>query len=1159
MGFLLSRLWKPFTTIEKTAETGQAVFELAKTLKENKDKDQVKQLVEKIPTLLEALNSPLGQVVSSSLPFVSLATGLIKFTIDVTKKEPTIAQTVAIVVQAAYLESIKETLKSESMFTQNNNEASKVVKKQIRKLGELEIDDREARLALVYFSDSRLAKAFNEVLSARLQENEIDKSDAETWVAKVAANTSQYIYPALAEGGEGVQKLLDWYSSGGREEFEKYLSIDTYLKERIKPLPEQQVFEENFSFQDIYVPLKAISLDRNGKEIRNADDFVLEEWAKEFITNPETSDKVLFIQAGAGRGKTVFCRMFADWVRRNLHPRLTPIVIRLRDVFDFNRDIGEIISSALSNRYFVNRYSEWLADRRTRYLFLLDGFDELRMNGRGNDVIKDFIDKVGMFQKNSVGQETGHRVIMTGRPLAMQEIHYLPNNFERVELLPMDNDLCAKWLEKWQQVIPDAAEEEAEKFKGFLEADECPPAIKDELAREPLLSYLLAKLHKEKKIQQKDFQEASNGTQAKILIYEKSLDCVLTQLKDESLLAQIIGLTNIDTLKDSLKRILTEAGLCVVQSGGESTKVEMIETRLGRDDSDAVGIMQKLPNRNVERYLTKTLGVFYLRPAAAEKEVEFYHKSFSEFLCAKRLQASLEEWTKEVSESGNWLIDNKQLPQQIYDLLGYGGLTPEIVEYLWGLLLKNEAFAPQKLFQRLLDFYERWCDGEFIDALPDNNYPQKTKLELKDQLPKRQANLGLRQVDIYAGLNIMILLLELHRYGQAQIDEIKQQLTFYPCGQPQDNGTLEEPKRLLRLIGYSNCIGMNGFRDTVASFLKSANLHGANLYGVNLCGVNLCGANLYGVNLCGANLYGANLHGANLVNADLCGANLVNADLHDAIHGNSNLCRTNLVSTDLHGADLVSADLHGADLVSADLHGANLHGADLHGTNLVNADLHGANLVNTKLYNVKLVRANLHGADLRGADLRGADLHDAKLGGADIRGADLRKTDLRGADLHDTKLSHAKLGGVNLRGANLVNADLHDANLCGANLCGANLVNADLHDAKLRGANLCKANLGSANLKGVILFRADLVNANLKNSNLERANLEHTNLINVQNLTSSQIKSTCHWKNAFYQGYWDDRRHKLQVDEKANYEFIERLKQDELSNPIGAVDCRRWQ
>ena len=878
----LSRLWKSLVSaeiVEGLANASEKVFALAETLsdKDNQSNDQIKQLVEKIPTLLEALNSPLGQVVKSSVPFLPIATGLIQFAISVNNEEPTVAETVAIASQVAYLESIKEILASESVFADDTTKQSQQVQEQLKKLADLEISDRQARDTLVCFHQSQLAEAFNQVLSLKLRETGIAPSQVEIWVKRVAMNTQRFMITALVDSQAGVQQLIDWYSSGGKEEEEKYQSIDNYLEE-IKKLPKAPVFKEHFSFQDIYVPLNAIPLDANGEEISNAEDFVLEKWVRKFITNSEKSGKVIFIQAGAGRGKTVFCRMFADWVRQNLHPLLTPIVIRLRDIENFEQSIVTTLSNALSNCDFVRNDNGWLTDKNTRYLFLLDGFDELRMEGRPSGGIERFIRQVGQFQEQFRGKETGHRVIMTGRPMALKGISFLPDNLERVKLLPMNDDIQQQWFKKWSQVVipdnPEAASEETKKFKAFLSAEKCPTEVKDELAKEPLLLYLLAKLHREKLIKQEDFEQAGDKTNAKILVYEKSLELVLKEQREEWLQHQITGL---DT--DSLERILTEAGLCVVQSGGEYARVEMIETRLEKDYSDAADIIKKLRKKSGEKALSTALGAFYIRPAGGEKGggVEFYHKSFGEFLCAKRLQQSLESWTTlvNVGRQQQWLITKQQLAEQIYDLLGYGGLTPEIVEYLWGLLTKSDKFRPVELFQRLSDFYWRWCDGEFIDA-EETILPHLKMKELKKQIPDRETYLGQRQVDVYAGLNTMILLLELHRYGQSQTEDIKQKLTFYPCGQPNAEGELVDATLLRRLINYGDCVGDHGFSDTVGRFLDGANLVHANLKGANLVHANLKGANLVHANLKGAILDGANLKGAILDGANLVRANLEN-------------------------------------------------------------------------------------------------------------------------------------------------------------------------------------------------------------------------------------------------------------------------------------------
>ncbi len=829
----------------------------------------------------------------------------------------------------------------------------------INELGNFGLDDYEARITLVYFSESKLAKNFDQALFIILKTNGLDSSKARLLSNKVLRNTIKYIEIVLADLGDigkSINNLSEWIKNGGKEKLAKYASIDIYLEEKITPLPKEKVFKEEFNFQDIYVPLKAQLLTFDGNET-NDPEFILEKWIQKTILDDEKKDKVIFIQAGAGRGKSVFCRMFADWTRRNLHPILTPILIRLRDIEHYGQSFDQTLTDALSHVKFVKSDPAWLADPETRYLFLLDGFDELRIEGRATGGISRFIRQVGAFQEKFIGKENGHRIIMTGRPLALQGITDLPRNLERVKLLPMDEELQEQWFDNWQQVIkPDdrfAADVEVQKLKNLLRSDQCPYEVKDNLAKEPLLLYLIAKLHQEEEIKQEDFDEAKSRIDSKILIYQKSLEFVLKEQRDEWLSYQITGLNT-----DNLERILMEAGLSVVQSGGEYAKVKMIEDRLDKDDSEAANTLRELRDESGEKAITTALGAFYLRPAAGKTGggVEFYHKSFSEFLCAKRLQESLEEWTVSGRKRKKWSVDDQELARQIYDLLGYGDLTPEIVEYLMGLLQQSDEFKPVELFERLEDFYFRWSDGEFIDA-EGTTFPQTKMRELKEQVPEKDKHLGQRQVDVYAGLNAMILLLELHRYGQSQEEETKKQLIFYPCGRPNAEEQLEDPTLLLRLIGYSNCIGTGGFSNTVSRFLGSTDLSGAYLTRADLSGAYLVRADLSGTYLMRADLSGARLVGTDLTVANLKGARLVSTDLTVA-----NLTGTNLTGANLEDANLEAANLKGARLVSADLSGTDLSGADLSGADLLGSNLKGANLKG----------ANLKGANLEGANLEGA-------------------------------------------------------------------------------------------------------------------------------------------------------------------------------------------
>jgi uncharacterized protein YjbI with pentapeptide repeats len=1002
---MANRIWKFLNTdikelcsaeaAEGIGEAGKIAAEVAKMFKE--------QGLENSNLLLEVLNSPLAQVVGTGLPFIGIAAKLLAFFMEKTQQQPTLAECIFLVSQAAYLESFKEFLEQdESLLNRiGQTPVSDKVKQLLKNLADLELSDKAADETVICFRDSRLAEEFNLVLSERLQQAGLNADEAQILTKRVAANTHRYLIKAWAVSGEAMKHLGQPSISEWREEQEKYYSINNYLQEQITSLPLEPVFTENFAFKDIYVPLKEKPLDANGKPINNAEAFDLETWAKNLLEDEKKQNRVMFVEAGPGRGKSVFCRMFADWVRQHFHPVWTPVLIRLRYIPKLQNSFPETLKKAVNAGFASD--DGWLTDRNTRYLFFLDGFDELLMEGRSSGGLKDFLEQVGQFQRDCAqNSEMGHRVLITGRPLALQGIErQMPDNLERVRIQVMDDELQQQWLSKWEAQL---GAEKTSAFQHFLQDECCPEQVKSDLAREPLLLYLLAAMHRDGELKIEDFQ-GTNSTQAKILIYNKAVNWVLTKQRSELLNRKF---TELET--EVLRRILREAGLCVVQSGEECAPVAMIGERL-REDNSVKALLEEAQKQIGDNPLRNALAVFYLQQGSKEGSVEFVHKSFGEFLCAERLKESLEEWTEPGKKGTGFNTQNSQMDWEIYDLLGYGPLTEEIVEYLMGLLTtpalagKESLFRPVELFQRLENFYLRWCQGDFID-MPPESLPQKKMRLLREQLKTQK--LGQRQIDIYAGLNVMILLLELHRYGQER-DEFKDKMVFYPCGKPNAEGTLDDASRLLRLIGYSCCVRGSGFLQTVGRFLSGANLRRANLRRADLSGADLSGADLSGAELSGANLSGAELSGANL-----SGANLTNADLSGA---------------ELRGADLRSADISGANLIGANFSRANLRSGNLRG-----ADLSRANLSDAYLSRADLSRANLNSANLNSANLRSADISGAYLSGANLSGAYLIGANLRSADI---------------RGANLIGANLSAANLIGANLIGANLSRAYLTDRTL--------------------------------------------------------------------------------------------------------------
>jgi Pentapeptide repeats (8 copies)/NACHT domain len=931
---MANSLWRFLTTdikelaptkmLDGTTSAAKVVFDLAAALKPEKGKPQVEQLapiVNQLDSLLDVLNSPLGEVVEKSIPFVPLATGLLRFYLEKSKVPLTLENCIALIAQAAYLESFKFFLEADQSLLKHfdSNSGSDAFTQKLKSLAGIDVDREMASEAATQFPTSKLAQSFGVVLQARLEEAGLSKKDAQQLTERVNWYTPRYLNEIWSKSEEAIKHLgqptfVDW-----RTEQERYQSLEDYLKKVIQPGPDERVFgESSLTFRHLYVPLEIERVDGQGKPISSRG-IGIEEWVEEHLLD-STKKEILFIQGEAGRGKSVFCRMFADRLRTSLYPSYTPILIRLREIRHLSQNFSDTLKNILQNQQFVTSDNNWLTRKDTRFLFFLDGFDELLLEGRGDSGgLKEFLQQVEQFQLGS-----HHRFIITGRSLALQRMERLISQvkqLQRVELQPMSDLLKKEWFSRWATQF---SQEEADAFQHFLRV--CPRDVGDVLAREPLLLYLLGRMHREERLNAAMFK-GKEGIQAKVVIYNEVVRWVIEEQrkdgKDENF--RLVGLRSED-----LRDALTEVAVCVMQSGNEVAKVSFLEARLlAKDENNPMySLLRKAhqdPPISEKKLLNNVLTTFYIKPAEGDREgsVEFAHKSFGEFLFAERLAYALEDWSKRGKDRrSKWSLSDEVMHREIYDLLGYGSLSKEVVNYVMAMLkptqttlgrLENTQWC--QLFDCLQDFYLRWWEGEFIDAV---KLPKEKMLSLQEHIPSRGEPFGLRQVDVHTGLNVLILLFELHRYGQSQ-EGLKQTLAFYPCGQPEEKAKFEA-SRLNRIIGYSESIEARAFNRFISPFLREADLSGADLISANLSKANLIGANLWKAKLISAYLQRADIIGANLSGADLRKADLSGADIIGA----------NLSDTNLSGADLIGADLSGADLIGANLSGANLSGANLH-------------------------------------------------------------------------------------------------------------------------------------------------------------------------------------------------------------------------------------
>ena len=909
---------------ELALASSKSLIDLAGTFNKNQGNfPKLAETLQSVEPLVLALDSPVMSLVGSLLPFGSIGMGILKAYLQHSKKEATLSECVVVIGQAAYLESFQEILSQTE-----DNEMKDGIKKirlkalisaQSQKLKDLSLNNSDASKTVSCFHRSVLANILGE--ATREQFPSICRT--EIFIERVARNTHWHLLSTLASAEGGFDSLSELFRSEGIKKIEQKNSIQRYLDLQIAEQPRQQVFNEEkngkaLTLSDIYVSMDASHIDSE----HNRNIFNLESQTTNIINDLDNLNQVVFIQGEPGHGKSVFCRMYADWVRRTLYPIWIPILIRLRDI-ELQPQLQDTLRTAINCEFSIGDEG-WLTDTNTRYLFILDGFDELVLSQRDSQGLKPFLENISRFQRECsiYAEEQGHQIIVTGRPMSLKGYEYsLPNNLYHLKIQPMNERLQDEWLSKWEVY---SGKEDTDKLRSIIRSEQCPKELKS-LSKEPLLLYLLAVLAKSTNDLGLKLFDGNTEVLAKIQIYTKLIDFVLEEQRTdletgENITERLVGIKS-----NRLRRLLGDLALCITQTETERISVETLKKNIS-DKTEKE--LDHLAQNNV-------LASFYFKQENSSGSIEFIHKSFREFLTAERLKHSFIQWTRmqrDEYEEECYIVPDPQLYEQIYDILGYGIVTSEITEYLIGLLEQHKTFNFEKLLHRLNKFYLHWSNGFFIEKSSETICQRKSA-----SLQRQGIQKGQRQVDLLAGLNVTGLLFEICRSNPDTA-----QLSFHPCGIKDSESW--NSKRLKNIIRYSQSIELSSSQDFFRKCLTRAKLNHADLSDVDLSHTNLRNADLSH----------ANLRDANLRNADLSHANLRNAVLHGAT-----LSVAKLSSVDLREAKAASANFSWANLHSANLCGAYLCGAILEGADLTLSNISEANLERSNLRQAIFLKTNI--------------------------------------------------------------------------------------------------------------------------------------------------------------------------------------------------------
>ena len=721
------------------------------------------------------------------------------------------------------------------------------------------------------------------------------------------------------------------------------------------------VFDESFALDQIYVPLNAWFEVREQPEARAKEQVCrnvirLTQDMLAWLRGERESGRLRLVSGGPGSGKSSAMKALAAEIAQNgNNGNPTDVMCFSLQRFQWRNGIIESVAATLNAYSDHMRHNpleaKHLRDRNTPLLLIFDGLDELTASAETTEAISAAL----LRELDATLRNWSDRpvwAIVTGRDaifgnvegpvsgLPGERFHILPFNVLEREPLGMNRD---EYHDPEQLLLTDNRIEAFTRYataKGIL-SDDLPKAYANDdlhdVSAQPLLNYFLLT---------SGTDEAVDGNLARI--YGRLFERLHDRNRNVGNRPQDAGKPGAGLSQEQFDQVFESMAVAAWRTGGtRAASWEEVLAEVDREDSYLPKGRQELrdvfENNMADgraRRPFRLAAAFFMRNERATG-IEFTHKSFGDFLYARRLA--------------------KALAKMVDELMLTAAVEPEML-CRWEALTSEHRMSPE--VRRFLKLeIEATVDTETLIARHDALTPVVERV-FRDGWPiagearTRRTEQKSSQMEeaLFVGWHSM----------------------WRPAGDRQHWRLGDNTGDLLfrALARQGSAHGIRGRLE----FCR-------NWSGVDLRGARLNDVYLFGADLHGANLQDADLRASQLQAANLEGAILKDADLEEAV-----FTHANLKNADMSGA------FHGAYYVEANLAGANLSLSDLCRSDLARSNLRGANLSKATL-----ARANLEHADLRDSDLEGADLEEVNLRGANLQGAKLKDANLKGANLDEAK------------------------------------------------------------------------------------------------------------------------------------------------------------
>lgn len=448
------------------------------------------------------------------------------------------------------------------------------------------------------------------------------------------------------------QKLDDYFNTPfdeARAKEECWINYANTLNERVSA----SIYNECYGLKDIYVPLNVYCTDENnqtkhGRESEETTRYVhdLDTLLNDWLNNVTSNDAYRIISGEPGSGKSTVAKMFAANRINDMHLVYVPL-----DVLDLRVGFKEAFETFLR----VEKLPTDLLDKDQNLLIILDGLDELtEQKHAAARTARDFVHNVMRAVDTINNREMYIRVLFTGRIPAVQEAEGLFNDrtAQILHLLPYHGNGSDSYAEKNYQYSHKKLKKDKRLFwwERYAQATnkpiEMPKALLDEsidhLTSSPLLLHLVA-LH---------YDKEGNVPENKAELYSKLLEGVFRRAPKDTKEKRhpINRFTEITEYMDAL----SDVAMAMWHNTGR--KVSLATAAEYCKENGRETLLQNLSaTAKADDGITNVFMMFYGRRVDyvdGNATFEFTHKSFGEYLIARRIVETLKTIANDLT-SGN--------------------------------------------------------------------------------------------------------------------------------------------------------------------------------------------------------------------------------------------------------------------------------------------------------------------------------------------------------------------------------------------------------------------------------------------------------------------------------------------------------------------------